>query len=385
MESDQISARDLPDHPDSAGLPRIQAIKARIKGLYHRYEKYSDISIFCLGFLWDSLTLTRVDSLLDNIILLFYLIIIGVMIFLTLRRHCGRALPKWIQKIEPHFLWAMQFCFGGLFSSYVIFYFKSASWTRTQFFFLVLVCLLIGNEFLQDRMKNPKLLAILYCFCLFTFFAFFLPVITAIVNEYIFVLAGLISLGVCLALFSSAMKMDNGEWHPGTKTVAIWIGSIVLLINILYFAHLIPPVPLALKSAGIYHQVTKTSAGYEVQYVAPSIWRFWKKSDDPFYWSPGEKVWCYTAIFAPAKARVRIFHVWSHKTSDGWVETDPVPIDITGGREGGFRGDSWKRRVEPGEWRVEVETEKGHILGRIDFTVVESPVPHPPLRTYLFQ
>ncbi len=36
------------------------------------------------------------------------------------------------------------------------------------------------------------------------------------------------------------------------KPIAAWMLSVVLTVNILYFANLIPPVPLALKDVGIF-------------------------------------------------------------------------------------------------------------------------------------
>jgi len=352
-----------------------------IRHLYEKHEKYAGIAIFGIGFIWDSFTMTRVDNIIDNIILLFYLAIIAAMIIVTLRRQCGKPPAAWIQKLEHRLLWAMQFCFGGLFSSYVIFYFKSASFTRTQFFFLILVLLWVGNEFLEQRLKNRVLLAVLYCFCLFSFLAFFLPVVIAQVSAWIFLLAGFISLFISLAVFSVALVPQIGEWKIRMKPVTVSILSTFLVVNILYFANLIPPVPLALKSAGIYHQVTKTPAGY----LPPSLFRFWEKWDDPFYFSPGENVYCYTAIFAPGKVRVPVHHVWSRKTSEGWARTDSIGFDISGGRQGGYRGYSAKSGITPGKWRVEVETEGGQTLGRVDFAVVPTPSLHPPLRTVLLR
>jgi hypothetical protein len=307
------------------------------------------------------------------------------MITFTLRRKCGAIPANWIEKLEPHFPWAMQFCFGGLFSSYVVFYFKSASWTRTQVFFLVLVFLLIANEFLQNSLRKPKLLAILYSFCLFSFLAFFLPVVLATVDERIFLLAGLLSLVISLFVFFMGLSVPHDGWKHRMAPIAAWIGAIVLAVNILYFANLIPPVPLALKSAGIYHKVVKTPAGYLVEYVPPSLFRFWRKCDSPFYLSPGEKIYCYTAIFAPGKVRVPVGHVWSRKTPDGWVQTDRIGFEISGGRAGGYRGYTAKHGVTPGRWRVEVETIRGQILGKINIEVVASPVPHPPLQTRLIR
>ena len=385
MESNQLSTpiRCKPLELANQTLPRRTL--SWLAGIYHRYEQYTGIAIFGLGFIWDSLTMTRVDNVIDNVILLFYLIIIAAMIILTLQRQSGRILPAWIQKLEPRFLWAMQWCFGGLFSSYVIFYFKSASWTRTQFFFLILVFLWVGNEFLEHRLQNPELLSILYCFCLFSFLAFFLPVLLVKVNAWIFVLAGFISLVISLSVFSIGVLAEGSGWRHRMAPIAACICGTFLTINILYFANLIPPVPLALKSAGIYHQVTRTPAGYVVKYVPPSLLRFWRKWDDPFYLSPGESAYCYTAVFAPGKVRVRVHHVWSHKTASGWVQTDRIKIEIAGGRESGYRGFTKKSGILPGDWRVEVETERGQILGRIDFTASASPTLHPQMRTALIR
>jgi len=166
-------------------------------------------------------------------------------------------------------------------------------------------------------------------------------------------------------------------------SIAAWIGALILMVNILYFANLIPPVPLALKSAGIYHRVAKTPEGYWVQYVSPPLPRFWRKFDSPFYLTPGERIYCYTAVFAPGKVRVPVRHIWSRKTSGGWMQTDTIGFDISGGRAGGFRGYTYKYGVTPGKWRVEVETIRGQILGHITFDVVPGPVTHPPLQSRL--
>jgi hypothetical protein len=384
MESELYSDNSAVASPESAPPSLIRSLKSKISDFYHKYEKYSELAIFCVGFLWDSLTMTRVDNMIDNVILLFYLILIATMIIFTLQRQTGTLPPKWIQKYERYSLYAMQFCFGGLFSSYVIFYFKSASWTRTQFFFLLLVFLLIANEFLHHRMKNAELLAILYSFCLFSFFAFFLPVVLASINEQIFLLAGLLSLIISLSVFSIAMHVPREGWQRRMAPIASCIGVTVIVVNVLYFANLIPPVPLALKEASIYHSVIKTKAGYEVKYVPPSFWRFWQKSDSPFYYEPGDRVYCFTAIFAPRKVRIPVRHVWYRKTKDGWVKTDKeLGFEITGGSEGGYHGFTFKRNVAPGKWRVAVETLRGQPLGYVNFDIEASPIPPPQLQTRL--
>jgi hypothetical protein len=338
--------------------------------LYQKYEKFLPVAVFVIGFLWDSITMTRVDSLIDNVILLFYLAALGVMVYQTVKRQCGMATSRWMRRAQPHFLWAMQFCYGGMFSSFVVFYFKSVSWTGTQFFFLILVALLIGNEFLHHRLENPVLLAIFYSFCLISYFAFFLPVILTRIGPEVFVLAGCLSLITSFLVFAAAYWPERDQWVRRMKPIAAWILAVFLAGQLLYFANLIPPVPLSLKSAGIYHSVARVSAGYQVQYYPTPLYRFWKRWDDPFYYSPGQAAFCYTAIFAPPGIRVPIIHIWSRKTASGWKTTDRIRFNIAGGREMGFRGFTQKGNLSPGNYRVDVETERGQILGRIEFEVV---------------
>jgi hypothetical protein len=377
MNTGQVSASVLDEQRTTISF------RSRLTALYHKNEKYAGIAIFGIGFIWDSFTMTRVDNMIDNVILLFYFLIIGAMIVLALRKQAGRPPAGLIKKLEPHFLWAMQFCFGGLFSSYVIFYFKSASWTRTQFFFLILVFLWVGNEFLHERLQNTKLLAVLYTFCLLSFLAFFLPVILARVDTWIFLLAGLLSTSISFLVFSLGLSPRAGNWWQRMLPLGTCILATCFGVNLLYFSNLIPPVPLALKSAGIYHEVAKTAAGYSVKYVPQPFYRFSKKWDDPFYFLPGESVYCFTSIFAPGGIRVPVRHVWSRRTQRGWERTDRIAFQISGGREGGYRGFTRKSGISAGDWRVEVETESGQTLGRIDFRVLPGSSQRPQLITKL--
>ena len=38
-------------------------------------------------------------------------------------------------------------------------------------------------------------------------------------------------------------------------------------------------------------------------------------------------------------------------------------------REGGYRAYTFKQRLDPGDWRVDVETEDGRIVGRVSVQV----------------
>lgn len=50
-----------------------------LKTFYERYKKYAPVTAFAIGFIYDSLTLTRIDRWLDNAILLLYTLIAGAL------------------------------------------------------------------------------------------------------------------------------------------------------------------------------------------------------------------------------------------------------------------------------------------------------------------
>ena len=83
---------------------------------------------------------------------------------------------------------AIQFLLGSLFSAYAVYYWKSATFTGTAVFFCLLVGLLVGNEFIRDRLSNLQLLLALYAMVSCSFFTFFLPVLTGWMNKPVFLL-----------------------------------------------------------------------------------------------------------------------------------------------------------------------------------------------------
>ena len=337
------------------------------------------LATFVTGFVWDSLTLNRIDHLLDNFVLLAYLAALAAMIVLVLRAQAGAIASPLLRRFARHYRFILQFFLGGLLAKYVVFYFKSASWTRTSVFLVLLVVLLVGNEFLEHRLENANLLAVLFFFCLLSFLAFFLPVLTNRINPALFIASGVLSLALSLALFAAALEGSGAR----LRKAAICIAATYAVVNSFYFTNLIPPVPLALQSAGIFHNVKRVGSGYEVEHVPAPWYRFWRRWDDPFLLAAGESAYCYSAIFAPHGIRVPVRHRWSrYDARSGWVETDTIRFEVVGGREAGYRGFTRKNLVDPGYWRVELETDRGQILGRVDFRIVRVES-HPPLERRL--
>jgi hypothetical protein len=127
----------------------------------------------------------------------------------------------------------------------------------------------------------------------------------------------------------------------------------------------------------VYHNVEVTPEGYELTYEKPPWTRFWRRSSTPFTYAESDRVYFFAAIFAPTALETGVVHRWQRRSvEDGnptWQTTDRIPYTVQGGRMGGYRGYTFKNNIVPGEWRVDVETTNGRILGRMHFNVVEAP------------
>lgn len=334
---------------------------------------------FFSGVTYDAITLTRIDQLLDNLILLFYLSLLGLLIILTGRADLAGAgaaggMPAFLARARPYYPQAIQFLLGGLFGAYAIFYSQSASLTGTGIFFAVLVAFLVANELFHDRLSNLRLLVGLYAVVCFSFLTFFLPVLTGVMNTAMFLF------GACCSLAATAWvirQVYRGIPDRPKREMMLAGAPAVVLVAVLigfYFLHWIPPVPLSMKFAGAYHTLEKSDGRYRLGFEAGSWYQFWKRSDDPFH-GPGP-AYCFTAVFAPVTLQATIIHHWQYRppgrSDRNFVTTDRIPMTIAGGREGGYRGYTVKSRLEPGEWRVDVETHDGRVIGRTGFRVAEA-------------
>src|SRR5690606_22124040 len=85
----------------------------------------------------------------------------------------------------------------------------------------------------------------------------------------------------------------------------------------------------------------------------------------------GERLYCVTSVFAPRGLRARLYHHWQYYDSQqGWISTERIGFDLEGGRDGGFRGYTYKQNVPAGEWRVNIETEYGRTVAIHKFVVI---------------
>ena len=91
---------------------------------------------------------------------------------------------------------------------------------------------------------------------------------------------------------------------------------------------------------------------------------------------PGAKLYLYNAVFAPRGLHTRIVHDWLWlDPGKGWQSQQRVPVEITGGREDGFRFYTTKSAPRPGQWQVNILTGDGRSVGHVRFAVEQQAVP----------
>lgn len=346
-----------------------------IKEIYVKYEHYMSPIALLSGFIWDNLTLRRIDLWVENLIMIIYLVVVGGGILFLNAYYSCRLRGRIFEKFMYPMLFLLQFGFGGLFSAFFIFYSRSASFIVSWPFLLVLVFLLIGNEFFRERYLRLTFQISIFFVALYSYSIFAVPILVGKMGADIFILSGVVSL-ILIGLFILILfRLTPGKVGQSRSLILVSIGSIYLLSHIFYFTNLIPPIPLSLKGDGIYHYIERTANGqYFVQYE-PAPWYLpFKEFNSVFHWTPGTPVYYYSAVFAPTKLNMVILHRWSYfdEEKDEWIETDRIRYSIFGGRDGGYRGYTFKKNIAPGEWRVDVMTERDQILGRTNFEIVQA-------------
>lgn len=361
----------------------------KIKKWRMKYERYfSPLALFT-GFILDNLTLRRIDFLAENIIILSYLLIAGLSIiilnFYDDKKELKVSQPYW----QLHHIWLnrvsdkfanflpfiLQFAFGGLFSAFVIFYSRSASFITSWPFLIFLTTLLIGNEFFRQKYYSRLIFQFsIYFVAIFSYSVFVMPLIVKEIGTMIFIISGLTSIVLISLFYFLIYKVLPIRIKQSRNSIIISIGVIYIFFNIFYFANIIPPIPLALKESGIYHDILRVGNDFIVQLEIAPWYRFFESFNPVFHWQSGEPVYSFSAIFAPANIKTKIFHKWLFydEIQAKWLEQNRIGFSIVGGRDGGYRGYTVNTKITPGKWRVDVITEEGRILGRIKFEIIES-------------
>ena len=275
---------------------------------------------------------------------------------------------KGIHGFLPLFI---QFAFGGLFSGFFIFYSRSATLSASWPFILILLTLLIGNEFFKKRYQRITFQVSIYFVAIFSFSIFFIPILLNKIGPFVFIFSGVVSLLV-IYLFTLILSYIVPEsYGKSRKNLRKSVIFLFILINVLYFGNYIPPIPLSLKDAGAYYSVKRVGNSYEVL-GEEMVW--YKKifSTEKLYLKKGETAYVFSSVFAPTDLNTDIIHEWQYfdDVKGKWISASKIRFSIQGGRGDGYRGFSIKEGVFQGKWRVDIKTNRNQIIGRVRFDVV---------------
>jgi hypothetical protein len=340
-----------------------------------RNERRLAISFFVAGFLFDILTLGRIDSWLTIVQQATYLLLITMVLAQMLLSEQRpppvlAAASRWRRWYLEYRNPAIHFLLGALLSAYTLFFFKSSSLLISFGFMGVLVLLLVANESARFKALGLPFKFALLGLCYLAFFAYVVPVLVGQTGLVVFLLSMAAGCAPLAALAFSIAKEHK-------RRILVPLGCVLILFLGFYLFRLIPPVPLSIRFMGVYHGVERTDAGYRLSHERPA-WRIWHKGDQWFGAQPGDKVHVYFRIFSPSRFSDQVLMGWYRYEGGakgrGWVLQDTIPIKILGGREEGFRGYGVKGNYQPGQWKVHVETTDGREIGRIYFSVESVPI-----------
>lgn len=349
----------------------MASIFTKAKNWYAKYERPVSSVALIGGFVWNALVLKRVDLFWENFWVVVHLLIIAACILLINRQENKRQEGQERAKIHFWFITILQFTLGGLLSTFLVFYFRSATLAVTWPFILILLLAFIANERFKKHYERLTVqISVLYL-SLLSFSIFIVPVIMHQIGEKVFIVSGLVSLLLVALFLVLIKKIARERFIKSKRFILVAVLGIFVTVNVLYFFDLIPPIPLALKDSGVYHRVVKNGqGGYLVTRELKTFSDYFSFTTDVTL-TQGDPVYVFSAIFSPTAFHTNIVHEWQlyDETAHTWVTMSRIPLAASGGRADGYRTYSKKNAIVPGKWRVNVETTNGQIIGRIGFTV----------------
>ncbi len=340
--------------------------------------KYKAGLFFIAGFVFDLFTLGRIDESFNLIQQSLYMGVLLFLLYYRIRKENEDPPPHYpkIDKYLEYHKEIFHFLTGSLLSVYVIFYFLSASLISSFFFIAIIFGLLIINEFPKFTDLGTPIRLGLFQLCVSSYFIFLFPIIFKSVGTFIFLFSILVSIAPCLLMLHFLVK--RGTLKDMYEMISIPLG-IITVFALLYLFSLIPPVPISIKKIGIYRDVEKENDAYILSTENP-WWRFWRYGDQKFQYREGDKVYLFFSIFSPSEFKDHVMIQWQYHTKSGWQKSDDIRVGISGGRELGYRGYTYKQNIMEGDWRALILSSDKREIGRISFEIEKTEEPADEIR-----
>jgi hypothetical protein len=336
----------------------------------HWHVAFSVVFFFG-GFVWDALTIGRNVTSSDIWIFAGYLLLAFMLVYLISHPRfvlldqdsLAKPLKMTLEKGVP-FL-ALQFLYGSLLSALFILYFKSTGYWLAWLITLCLGILLVLNEFLENEYRRYTTTWAMLGLCSMLFLNFALPFVLGSVHAAWFYLSTLTGATVVTWIYKKTPS-HLGSIKP------VWAIAVVLMFA--YWVDAIPPVPLVARETALGYEIEKVDGNYQLSKQAAPWVQFWHRSIDTLY--SQDKVVCLSSIFAPVGLNTTLYHDWQHyDAKHGWQTLSRVGFKLTGGRQEGYRGYTYKTNLALGDWRVLVTTEEHKTIAVHSFTISNASTP----------
>jgi len=329
------------------------------------------------GFAFDSVTFGRIDHALTQAVFIIYLLVAGIAIAVL---HSLESRPdgrKPSDKTRTILVAITQFALGCLLSGFCVFYIRSASVTSSWPFLLAMAAIFIGNEYMRRYHARLVFSALLFFFAIYSYAILLVPLVTHRIGRIPFLISGAIAVVMFFFFMQALARLGHERYRIARMQVFAGMVLITVFLNLAYFLRLLPPLPLVLTDAGIYHQVTRIGSDFQAaEEDEPPAWQALFGTHAIMHVQKGAKLYLYNAVFAPRGLNTRIVHDWQWlQPGQGWVSQQRVSVPIQGGREDGYRYFTFKTAPRPGQWQVNIQTFDGRAVGRVRFAVEEQAVP----------
>ena len=342
------------------------------------HERHLSAVSLAGGFAFDSYAFGRIDRPMTQLVFIVYLLIAGIAIAVL---HALESRPdgkKTSDRTRTILIFAAQFALGCLLSGFCVFYIRSASIVASWPFLLCMAGIFIGNEYLRRYHSRLVFSALLFFFSLYSYAILLVPVVIARIGTIPFLMSGVIAAVIFFFYMRTLARLGHDRYRGARTQIAAGMLAITVLINVFYFVKILPPLPLVLSDANVYHSAHRVGVDFQVTTEdEPARWRSLFGTFPVEHIQPGDKLYLYSAVFAPYRLTTRIEHHWEWRDpkSGDWTLQQTVPITIQGGREDGFRAVTFKTAPKSGQWRVNIETTDGRAIGRVRFSVEAQAVP----------
>lgn len=353
------------------------------RSLYETGKHHFATVCFLFGFIFDSLTLPDPSEPLAKYIGIVYLSILALLLLLREYIVSRNTASKIEQKLYSYVTIGIALISGAVLSIIFVYYFRSAELGVSWPLFLLFVIVILVNEFVSFHTFRFILDLCVLMVSLIFFAVFNIPLFIGEQNDTVFIIS--VIFATCISfIFLHLLSYTSEQAKIFTHKAYAVAVAVSLIVMVLYFSNLIPAVPLTLKNADVYHDITRTNNGEYTAVTekdAKGILSYF--NTETFHYIEGETIYFFSSVSAPNALQAPLSHVWEYydAVSKKWIESTIISFPLTGGREDGYRAYSKKENIFPGLWRVSVRVGDRRFVGRKKFIIEK--VLEPVVKNYI--